>query len=99
VHREQDTAVHRFEAIANVGERSSHDYAHCVIEVGMPHFCFEAYGQGFFGELLHCGPALYRLKWLQLTRRKSPRREAEIRPRNDVGHGATGHSGKQRILA
>ena len=53
VHREQHAAMHRFQAVAGVGKRATHDHAHRVIEVRMPHFGFEAYGQGFFGKLLH----------------------------------------------
>src|SRR4030095_12793318 len=53
VHREQDPAVDRFEAVADVRKRPSHDHAHRVIEVGMPHFGFQAYWKGFFCELLH----------------------------------------------
>ena len=70
MHRKQHAAMHGFEAVAHVRQRPSHDHAHRVIEVGMPHFCFEAYWQGFFSELLHRGPALYLLKCLQSARRK-----------------------------
>ena len=70
VHREQHAAVHRFQAVAHIRQCPSDDHAHCVIEVGMPHFCFEAYRQGFFSELLHRGPALYLSKWLQSADRK-----------------------------
>jgi hypothetical protein len=65
----------------------------------MPHFCFEAYRQGFFSELLHRGPALYLLKWLQSADRKLPPREPEIGPRSPARRGASFHSAKQRILA
>src|SRR4051812_9711869 len=41
-HRVQDLAVHRLEAIADVGERAPHDHAHRVVEVGALHFDLEA---------------------------------------------------------
>ena len=53
VHREQHAAMHRLQAVADVRQRPPDDHAHRVIEVGMPHFGFEADRQGFFGELLH----------------------------------------------
>ena len=53
VHREQHAPVHGLQAVADVRQRPAHDHAHRVIEVGMPHFGFEAYGEGFFGKLLH----------------------------------------------
>src|SRR5205823_12159854 len=43
----------------------AHDHAHCVIEIGMPHFGFEAYRKGFFGELLHRGRCSLSVKRLQ----------------------------------
>ena len=55
VHRKEHAAVHGLQAIADVGKGPAHDHAHGVIEVGMPHFGFEAYRKGFFGELLHRG--------------------------------------------
>ena len=55
VHRVEHPPVHRLEAVAHVRQRPPDDDAHRVIEVGMPHFGFEADRQGFFGELLHGG--------------------------------------------
>ena len=53
VHRKQHAAMNGLEAVADVRQGAPHDHAHRVIEVGMPHFGFEADGKGFFGELLH----------------------------------------------
>ncbi len=55
VHRVQDTAMDRFEAVAYVREGATHDHAHRVIEVAVPHLSLEADRQGFFCELLHAG--------------------------------------------
>ena len=41
LHRVEDAAVHRLQAIAHVGQRASHDHAHRVIEVGAPHLLFD----------------------------------------------------------
>ena len=53
MHRKQNAAVHRLEAIPGVGQGAAHDHAHRVIEVAASHLLFEADGQGFFGELGH----------------------------------------------
>ena len=45
--------MHRFQAVTHVGQRASDDHAHGVIEVRAAHFFFEAYRNGFFGELIH----------------------------------------------
>ena len=37
VHRVEDAAVHRLEAVAGVGQRARHDHAHGVIEIGALH--------------------------------------------------------------
>ena len=55
VHRKQHAAMHRFEAVPDIGQGPPDDHAHGVIEVGMPHFGFQADRKGFFGELLHRG--------------------------------------------
>ena len=55
VHREQDAAMHRLQAVAHVGQRPPDDHAHRVIEVGAAHLLFEADGQRFFCELIHAG--------------------------------------------
>ena len=61
-HGEQRAPVHGFEPVAHVGQRTSHDYAHGVIEVGLFHLVFEIDGQDFFGEFSHrrgAGPYYY----------------------------------------
>ena len=37
VHRVEDAAMHRLEAVARIGERPRHDHAHGVIEIGALH--------------------------------------------------------------
>ena len=62
VHRKQHATMHRFQAVADIRKGTPHDHAHRVIEVGMPHFGFQADGKGFFGELLHGLGASFRRK-------------------------------------
>ena len=38
VHRIQDAAMHRFEAIAGIGQGPAHDHAHRILQVGARHF-------------------------------------------------------------
>src|SRR5258706_3149122 len=45
--------MHRLETIPHVRQRTSNDYAHRVVEIGAPHFFFEADRDGFFSELVH----------------------------------------------
>ena len=51
VHGEQHTAMHGFQAIPRIRQRSPDDHAHRVIEVGAAHLVFKADGEGFFGKL------------------------------------------------
>jgi hypothetical protein len=44
VHRVQDLAVHRLEAVADVGQRTSDDHAHRVVEIRPLHLDLEADG-------------------------------------------------------
>ena len=41
LHRIEDSTVHRFQSVADIGKRARHDYAHRVIEVGRLHFVFD----------------------------------------------------------
>ena len=41
VHRMQDAAVHRLQAVAGIGQRARHDHAHGIIEVGTAHLVFD----------------------------------------------------------
>ena len=52
-HRVEHPAVHRLQPVADVGQRPSHDHAHRVIEVAVPHLGFQADGEGFLGEGVH----------------------------------------------
>ena len=47
--------MHRFEAVAHIGQRAAHDHAHGVIKVGRAHLLFETNRKRFFGELIHAG--------------------------------------------
>jgi len=38
VHREQHPAMHRFQAIADIGKRAPYDHAHRVFDVRAAHF-------------------------------------------------------------
>ena len=42
--------MHRFEAISRIGQRSTDDDAHRVIEIRTAHFIFEADGECFLGK-------------------------------------------------
>ena len=41
VHAEKNAAVHRLEAVANIGQRAAHDHAHGVIEIRALHLVFD----------------------------------------------------------
>ncbi len=41
VHGEENSAVHGLQAVAHIGQRTPHDHAHCVVEVGTPHLLLE----------------------------------------------------------
>ena len=45
--------MHGFQAIANIGQGTADDDAHRVIEIGLLHLVFEAYGQQFLGYFSH----------------------------------------------
>jgi hypothetical protein len=53
LHRVQDAAVHRLETVADVGQRSTHDDAHRVVEIGLLHLVFEIDRQQFLGNFSH----------------------------------------------
>ena len=58
VHRKKHAAMHRLEAVPDIRQSAPDDDAHRVIEIGPPHFFFEAYRDGFFGELVHADSSL-----------------------------------------
>ena len=53
VHREQHAAMHRLQAVADIGKRAAHDHAHGVIEIAVAHLVFEVDRDDFFGEFSH----------------------------------------------
>ena len=52
-HSEQDTTMHGFEAITDVGQRPTDDDTHRVIKVGLLHLLFETYRQQFLSNFSH----------------------------------------------
>ena len=52
-HRVQHAAVHRLQAVADIGQGASHDHAHRVIEVRLLHLVFEVDVQDFAGDFGH----------------------------------------------
>jgi hypothetical protein len=55
VHGKQGTPVYRLETVPHIRQRTAHDHAHGVVEVGAAHLLFKADGKGLFGELFHGG--------------------------------------------
>ena len=53
MHREQDAAVHRLQAVTRVRQGAADDHAHGVIEVALAHLFFEGNRDCFFCELIH----------------------------------------------
>src|SRR5439155_1348975 len=44
IHRIQDAAMHRLQTVARIRQRTRHDHAHGVIEVGAFHLVEDGYG-------------------------------------------------------
>ncbi len=59
-HGIQDAAMDRFEAIADIRQRASHDYAHGIIEIRLFHLVFEIDRIDFLCEFGH---VIYRKYW------------------------------------
>ena len=55
VHRVEDAAVHRLQAVADVGQRPAHDHAHRVVEVARAHLLLELAGLDVPGQRLEGG--------------------------------------------
>jgi len=53
LHRVEDAAMDRLEAVAGVGERAPHDHAHGVIEVALAHLVFQVDLDDFLGGFCH----------------------------------------------
>jgi hypothetical protein len=60
VHRIEDAAMHRLEAVARIRQRARHDHAHGVIEVGAFHLVEDGYGTN-----IGRAPAALRASYLQ----------------------------------
>ncbi len=52
VHRVENAAMHRLQAVAGIGQRTGHDDAHRVVEVAGPHLIFDGDGQYVAHELV-----------------------------------------------
>ena len=52
-HREQHPTVHRFEAIAHIGQGAPNNYAHCIVEVGLFQLILDIYRQNFICIVSH----------------------------------------------
>ena len=67
VHGEQHPSMHRFQAIAHIGQRAPHDHAHRVIHVGLFQLVFNIDRDDFPGHFLrifcHWGYFARRLGW------------------------------------
>ena len=51
VHRVEDAAVHRLQAVAHVGQRALHDDAHRIIEERLAHLVFDQARQDAFADV------------------------------------------------
>ena len=50
--------MHRFQAIAHVGQCAAHDHAHRIIEIALAHLVFDIDANDFFGEFCHQSASL-----------------------------------------
>jgi len=41
VHRHEDPPLHRIQPVPDIRKRARDDHAHRVIEIRLPHFCFD----------------------------------------------------------
>ncbi len=55
-HCEQHAPVHGLQAVARIGQCSTDDYAHCVVEVGLLQLVFDIDREDFFGQFAHEKP-------------------------------------------
>ncbi|MHC2325876.1 hypothetical protein ACVI3S_003896 [Bradyrhizobium diazoefficiens] len=49
VHRVQDAAMHRLQTVARIGQRTRHDHAHGVVEIGLLHLLEDGDGANIRG--------------------------------------------------
>src|SRR6185437_16719995 len=54
VHGEKCPPMDRLQTITHIRQGPSYNHAHGVVEVGTAHLLFEADGERFFRELIHC---------------------------------------------
>jgi len=53
MHGKQYAAMYGLQAVAHIGQRTSDDHAHRVIEITFAHLFFKGNRNCFFGELIH----------------------------------------------
>ncbi len=63
IHRVENAAMHRFETVARIRQRTRHDHAHGVIEVGALHLVVEdGYGTNIRGRRRFSGLGIFRVR-------------------------------------
>ena len=62
VHRIQNAAMHRLQAVARIRQRPRHDHAHGVIEVGALHLIEDGYGANIRGNRRFAGLLIFRFR-------------------------------------
>ena len=62
VHRVEDAAMHRLQAVARIRQRPRHDHAHGVIEVGAFHLVEDGYGTNIGGRRRLAGLRIFSVR-------------------------------------
>ena len=62
VHRVENPAMHRLQAVARIGQRPRHDHAHGVIEVAALHLVEDGYGANIRGRRRFAGLLIFRVR-------------------------------------
>ena len=62
VHRVENPAMHRLQAVARIRQRPRHDHAHGVIEVGALHLVEDGYGANIRGRRRFAGLLIFRFR-------------------------------------
>ena len=62
IHRVENAAMHRLEAVARIRQRARHDHAHGVIEVGAFHLVEDGYGTNIRGRRRLSGLRIFRVR-------------------------------------
>src|SRR6266699_3182038 len=62
MHRVENAAMHRLETVARIGQRTRHDHAHGVIEVGAFHLVEDGYGMNIGRSRRLSGLRIFRVR-------------------------------------